>query len=414
MSDTSNVDTAPVRVNDREQLIYLLTEAAEIEHGLMCSYLYAAWSLKQHVDEGISGQQLDAVDRWRKQIHGVAMEEMLHLALASNLLMSIGSPPHFRRQNFPLAPGYHPSSIVVRLVPFTRATADHFVFLERPEGTPMEPAPGYEPPLEYERQSGVNRLTPTAEEYDTVTHLYRGIEHGFVELAERLGEPGLFLGDRKAQISKDLLSFDGLLEVTNLKSALSAVNTIIEQGEGARSDAEQSHYARFSAIRDEYEALLQADPGFQPYRPVIEDPVMLRPIDGDTRSQVTAPAAARVLDLANAGYGLMLRLLASGISGGTPQQRGSEIGSAIEVMSVVKSLGILLTKLPAGTGPQTAGMNFHLPRTTLALPQREAGPALLAERAHEIASAIAAARTAVPDIDPALADKLHALAKRLA
>jgi hypothetical protein len=78
---TSNVDAKPVRVNDREQLIYLLTEAAEIEHGLMCSYLYAGWSLKQRIDEGITQPQLDAVDRWRKQIHGVAMEEMLHLAL---------------------------------------------------------------------------------------------------------------------------------------------------------------------------------------------------------------------------------------------------------------------------------------------------------------------------------------------
>jgi hypothetical protein len=31
----------PVRVNDPDQLTYRLTEAAEIEHGLMCSDLYA-------------------------------------------------------------------------------------------------------------------------------------------------------------------------------------------------------------------------------------------------------------------------------------------------------------------------------------------------------------------------------------
>jgi rubrerythrin len=52
------------------------------------------------VDEGITAEQLAATDRWRKQIHGVAMEEMLHLALVSKLLMSIGSPPHSRRDTF--------------------------------------------------------------------------------------------------------------------------------------------------------------------------------------------------------------------------------------------------------------------------------------------------------------------------
>jgi hypothetical protein len=413
MPDTAKVDAKPVRVNDREQLIYLLTEAAEIEHGLMCSYLYAGWSLKQRVDEGITPEQLAAVDRWRKQIHGVAMEEMLHLALVSNLLMSIGSPPHFRRQNFPVLPGYHPSSIVVRLAPFSRATAEHFVYLERPEGVPMEPAPGYEPPLEYERQSGVNRLTPTAEEYDTVTHLYRGIEHGFAELAERLGEQGLFLGDPKAQVDEALLSFNGFHTVTDLASAQAAIATIIEQGEGGRADAEQSHYARFRAIRDEYDAFLRDDPGFEPHRPVLDDPLMLRPVGDCAGKQVTAPAAVRVLDLANAAYGLMLRLLASGFGGGTAAQRGAEIGGAIEVMSVVKSLAVLLTTLPAGTGKQMAGMNFHLPRSTLALPQREAGPALLAERAREIAGALEAAATWVPGIDLKLAMQLHALAGRL-
>ena len=34
-------------VNDREELIYLLTEAAEFEHTVMCTYLHAQWSLKR-------------------------------------------------------------------------------------------------------------------------------------------------------------------------------------------------------------------------------------------------------------------------------------------------------------------------------------------------------------------------------
>ena len=35
----------PLRVESREELVYLLGEACELEHGLMCEYLYAQFSL---------------------------------------------------------------------------------------------------------------------------------------------------------------------------------------------------------------------------------------------------------------------------------------------------------------------------------------------------------------------------------
>ena len=44
---------APVRIENRAQLIYLLTEAAELEHGIMCCYLFAAFSMKSDVKEGV-------------------------------------------------------------------------------------------------------------------------------------------------------------------------------------------------------------------------------------------------------------------------------------------------------------------------------------------------------------------------
>ena len=38
---------APFVIEHREALIYLLCQAAELEHGIMCQYLYAVFSLKQ-------------------------------------------------------------------------------------------------------------------------------------------------------------------------------------------------------------------------------------------------------------------------------------------------------------------------------------------------------------------------------
>src|SRR6266566_1210484 len=77
---------APFVIEHREALIYMLCEAAELEHGIMCQYLCAAFSLKQTADEGLSGAELAATARWRKQVSHVAAQEMLHLALVHNLL----------------------------------------------------------------------------------------------------------------------------------------------------------------------------------------------------------------------------------------------------------------------------------------------------------------------------------------
>jgi hypothetical protein len=71
-------------ITDREQLIYLLSEASELEHGLCCCYLFAAFSLKRNLDEGLTASEHEALVRWNRVISGVAVQEMLHLALASN------------------------------------------------------------------------------------------------------------------------------------------------------------------------------------------------------------------------------------------------------------------------------------------------------------------------------------------
>ena len=113
----------------REQLIHVLTEAAEIEHNLLCSYLYAAFSLKRGIDEGLTPTEAAAVSRWRKSVMSVALEEMAHLALVNNLLVFIGGSPHFNRPNFPVPPGYHPAGFSARLTPFDADTLEHFLYV---------------------------------------------------------------------------------------------------------------------------------------------------------------------------------------------------------------------------------------------------------------------------------------------
>src|SRR5690349_20977889 len=117
----------------REKILHALYEAAELEQNLMCTYLYAAFSLKDGEGEGLAASEAEAVARWRRAILDVAIDEMSHLVAVWNITAALGGAPRFGRTNFPLDPGYLPAGITVKLAPFGEAVIQHFVFLERPE-----------------------------------------------------------------------------------------------------------------------------------------------------------------------------------------------------------------------------------------------------------------------------------------
>ena len=87
----------PEEMSWRDYLIMLLHIAAEIEHGLMVEYLYAAYSLGGEV----AARHADQVRGWRDVILTVAREEMGHLITVQNLLLLIGGPVSFERQDYP-------------------------------------------------------------------------------------------------------------------------------------------------------------------------------------------------------------------------------------------------------------------------------------------------------------------------
>jgi len=59
---------AAVSIENRAQLIYLLTEAAELEHNVLCSYLFALFTMKRNAEEGLTVDQVASVARWRSTV----------------------------------------------------------------------------------------------------------------------------------------------------------------------------------------------------------------------------------------------------------------------------------------------------------------------------------------------------------
>jgi hypothetical protein len=133
---------APFVIEHREALIYMLCEAAELEHGIMCQYLFAAFSLKDAPDEGLTAAQQEVVARWKAAIVRIAGEEMMHLALVQNLLSAVGAAPHLVRPNLPAPAGHYPAGVRLALLPFGEDAVRHFMYLERPEGMDLEDAEG--------------------------------------------------------------------------------------------------------------------------------------------------------------------------------------------------------------------------------------------------------------------------------
>jgi CDGSH-type Zn-finger protein/uncharacterized Fe-S cluster protein YjdI len=404
-------------VRTREDVLYLLAEASEIEHNLMCCYLYAAFSLKREGEEGISAQDAALIANWRTAIMRVAIEEMTHLTLAANLTAALGGRPHFGRPNFPVASGYHPAGVVVRLAPFCMDTLDHFIFLERPEGSDIADSPAFAPLLQYERVVPRRGAMPSSQDYATVGHLYRGIRRGLDALAETIGEDALFVGSPSHQIGPSIASLPGLCVVKDLASAQAAIDTIVDQGEGATEHRETSHFARFLEIKRAYADRLAADPGFAPARAAATSPVMRKPMDASGRVYIDEPLSAAGVDLANSLYGQMLRFLVQAFGRARPNDADKAllIDGAIEMMGSMVPLAEALTKMPASASQPgvTAGMTFAMLRNLAPGVEGAAEWAVLRERTAELAKAAAELAPSLPVCEP-LSARLLALAGRLA
>ncbi|HEU0243987.1 MAG TPA: ferritin-like domain-containing protein [Candidatus Limnocylindrales bacterium] len=377
----------------REALVYTLGKAAELEHLVMLQYLFAAFSLKQDVREGVTQDQLVAIQRWRKTLLEISAQEMLHLALVQNLLTAVGAAPRFARPNFPMPAYAYPAGVRIELLPFGEAALRHFAFLERPEGMDVEDAEGFEA---FERAVAFEHddddaIVPHLGEFETIGALYRAIGVGLERIAGRIGPERLFIGPANAQATEEHFRWEELVAVTDLASAGRAIDTIVEQGEGAQGEWRDAHFGRLLGILDDYLALKAADPDFEPARPVVAANVRQQ-ATGVVVPLITDPGTARAMDLLNVVYEVLLQLLSRYFahSDESPEQLRVLADVAVGLMfAAIKPLGAVVTTLPIGweTPGVTAGPGFELfYQVDYLLPHREAAWVLMEERLRDAAA----------------------------
>jgi CDGSH-type Zn-finger protein len=335
----------PVAITTVDSLRRHLQWAIEIEHGTLPPYLCALYSIKEGYNEEAA-----------EVVHSVFMEEMLHLTMAANLLNAVGGSPKLDTPSLlPRFPTYLPHSnraFEVPLMKFSREAVDVFLKIERP---------------------GEHDGLPEDDKFETIGQFYEAIEVALKRLAGELGEEALFCGDPARQVT-DELYYGGsgrIVTVTDLQSALAALEEIVEQGEGLQhqevwdgdrdmfhSEREEvAHYFRFQEIyvgrRHAPGDTPQSGPTGEPFNVDWEAVHNMRPNPRSKDYPKGSEIRAQMNEF-NHAYSGVLHLLDECFN-----ESPRLLAVATGAMYGLKEQAIELMKLPSGDGETTVGPSFE-------------------------------------------------------
>ncbi|MEU3355087.1 ferritin-like protein [Streptomyces sp. NPDC037389] len=337
-----------------DELAQHLADAARIELSTIPPYLYAAYSIKtsgySQWAQGASAQ---------RTLIGIAIEEMLHMALVRNVMVAtkcetVGGK-EFRFYDKDTIPVY-PGDMLHRVPPLTlhtqrisTAAVEGFMEVELPES----------------RQQQARK---PSDEYHTLGELYEAIGKGIVALSGQI-EWGLENTRWQQQYRRGYWNQWGgppkPLPVVDQGSALDALYIIVEQGEGAPDEQEDSHYQKFTRVRDHVDGIgvVYDDSGKQKYTidsgeeavwPVVTDP---------KATDFTGPVRT-LAQLSDAAYCYVLALLdklyrtpADDEPGPESVRYGLERGFVAAMQGVLSPVAGLLVSTPVGDG-KNAGPTF--------------------------------------------------------
>lgn len=158
-----------------EDLHEFVQSALELEHSLIPPYLTAYYTLRPGRNDEIAAA-----------VRNIAVEEMLHLTIAGNLLIALGGKPRLADPDFvPTYPTVLPINIGdlrVGLAPYSRELVhDVFMRIEEPEHL-----------IEFPAQAGA---APDAVEFATIGEFYEALISKLVALGD-----GAFIGDPAQQV----------------------------------------------------------------------------------------------------------------------------------------------------------------------------------------------------------------------
>jgi hypothetical protein len=352
----------------------LLESAAEIEHALMVQYLYAAYSLKSS-DEVVDPAQQAALGdlAWPAVLFGIAREEMGHLMTVQNMLLLLGLPPNFEREDFPPRKALYPFSL--RLERLSQKSLAKYVVAEAPfDATDIDDI------IQLAQESvgaAINHVGVLYGLLGLVFATEEQVEEGgsgstsWDEMVRHLSEAAYQQADpadwhlpdgafhplstaQQADPADWQLGNLRVHQMADRAATRSAIRDIGEQGEGPTNEGAQSHFDRFRGIYRGQEGL-PAFPAAGEWLPTYDVPT--DPQVGD----ITEPRTKRWAELANIRYALLLGFIEHYLqtSGGDRSILTGWIFA--EMRSRVGFIARKLTTMPRGGAGGVAAAPFTLP-----------------------------------------------------
>lgn len=384
----------------RDEAVFLLTAAAEIEHALMAQYLYAAYSVR------VAGPQQAVLRRVRELLTQIAREEMGHLATVQNLLRLVGGPLNLGREHSPYASSVYPFRF--RLEPLTLGSLAKYVTAESPRDLPSTM-----PEADRALVAQLAVAATAANDGQQVRHVGPIFERLGTLFSSGLADGDLVTGTATRQAteqdwglsSRTPAAGDPLIvvsfpeaDVASLRAAAAeAVRQIGAQGEGfdEPADGSESHFERFLAAHKQVSGL---GPDIEPAWPVATNPNTTQApavppvgavevaVDAQASSgRITEPRARAWAQLFNLRYRMLLAQFAHflqldgepydptpGPRQGDRTARGLLLIGTFDEMRRLSKIAAKLVQLPKDdTGHVHAGPPFELPYT-LDIPDGEA------------------------------------------
>ncbi len=317
-----------------------LQEAIKLEFSTLPPYLCALWSIK---DE--SGPVYESIKEH------IAEEEMVHMGLACNLLVSIGGQPILTDPNaIPTYPGPLPGNVhpdlELSLHPLSPESVKVFLKIEYPEQGPIE-FPGFE-------QDVVTRA-------QTIGDFYTAIQEAFEHLNPVLNP------EKQLERMFDKEEGRGIFKISTLSDVAAAIELIKRQGEGSTASPidtgpdDLAHFYRFLEIERGRKIQIinetTGEFGFSdelvPFPEVF--PMAEVPEGGYQREQVEK-AVWELINEFDQNFSLMLKQLQLAWDG-EPTMLAQAVGTMFSLRGPARSL--METPIPSGNG-ETYGPCFRL------------------------------------------------------
>jgi hypothetical protein len=247
---TNGGTPASTEITDIGKLHDYLYAAMQLEHATIPPYLTALYSLHNGTNS----------DAWHI-LRVVVVEEMLHLSLVANVLNATGGTPCLTHPDFvPAYPASLPdgeTDFEVDLQPLSPDAVATVLKIERPAQAPDE-ASRLVPRARSGRALLAASPTRPDMQFYSIGEFYREICRGLEQLHKQYAGEGkeLFTGNLSRQVTPEYFYSGGgeAIVVTDLESALDALNFIAGQGEGLGggiydSEQELAHYYRFEQLQ---------------------------------------------------------------------------------------------------------------------------------------------------------------------